>query len=139
MDPGPAGRRRRPGTSPTLPRVEWREGVHLVGTPLWCDARCSRDVCFVSSARVGELRRHRQILTSDRTALLLEASGALPRAGARSRQTEATTASTRFPNSIRGGFVSDFLTRPSRGGSLMIRDLNSSGRVPASRRTMIAP
>lgn len=34
--------------------VSWREGVHLTGTPIWCDARRRRDVCFVSSAdRVG--------------------------------------------------------------------------------------
>jgi putative mRNA 3-end processing factor len=34
--------------------VSWREGVHLTGTPIWCDARRRRDVCFLSSAdRVG--------------------------------------------------------------------------------------
>src|SRR5262249_23492712 len=37
--------------------VMWRDGVHVVGTPIWCDARRARDVCFVSSAdaigRVG--------------------------------------------------------------------------------------
>src|SRR5579859_7328899 len=30
--------------------VTWRDGVHLTGTPIWCDARRRRDVCFVSSA-----------------------------------------------------------------------------------------
>ncbi|HTL35160.1 MAG TPA: hypothetical protein VL326_18660 [Kofleriaceae bacterium] len=35
--------------------VTWREGVHLTGTPIWCDARRRRDVCFASSAdRVGK-------------------------------------------------------------------------------------
>ena len=34
--------------------MTWRDGVHLTGTPIWCDARRRRDVCFVSSAdRVG--------------------------------------------------------------------------------------
>ena len=34
--------------------VTWRDGVHLTGTPIWCDARRRRDVCFLSSAdRVG--------------------------------------------------------------------------------------
>lgn len=37
--------------------MTWRDGVHVVGTPIWCDARRARDVCFVSSAdaigRVG--------------------------------------------------------------------------------------
>ena len=29
--------------------MTWRDGVHLTGTPIWCDARRRRDVCFVSS------------------------------------------------------------------------------------------
>lgn len=34
--------------------MTWRDGVHLTGTPIWCDARRRRDVCFVSGAdRVG--------------------------------------------------------------------------------------
>jgi hypothetical protein len=31
-------------------KVTWRDGVHLTGTPIWCDARRRRDVCFLSSA-----------------------------------------------------------------------------------------
>jgi len=34
--------------------VTWRDGVHVDGTVLWCDARRARAVCFVSSAdRLG--------------------------------------------------------------------------------------
>ncbi|MEZ4364811.1 MAG: hypothetical protein R2939_00825 [Kofleriaceae bacterium] len=34
--------------------VVWRDGVHVAGTVLWCDARRARSVCFVSSAdRLG--------------------------------------------------------------------------------------
>src|SRR5262245_44831781 len=51
--------------------VEWREGVHIVGTPLWCDARHTREACFVSSARVPGARRHRQVLATDVTLRLL--------------------------------------------------------------------
>jgi putative mRNA 3-end processing factor len=40
---------RRPRAAP-VPPVTWRDGVHLTGTPIWCDARRRRDVCFVSSA-----------------------------------------------------------------------------------------
>jgi hypothetical protein len=51
-------RRRAARTSPaTSEPVTWRDGVHVVGTPIWCDARRARDICFVSSAdaigRVG--------------------------------------------------------------------------------------
>jgi putative mRNA 3-end processing factor len=50
--------RRAARASPaTSEPVTWRDGVHVVGTPIWCDARRARDVCFVSSAdaigRVG--------------------------------------------------------------------------------------
>jgi putative mRNA 3-end processing factor len=33
--------------------VTWRDGVHLTGTPIWCDARRRRDVCFLSSINAG--------------------------------------------------------------------------------------
>jgi putative mRNA 3-end processing factor len=57
--------------------VTWRDGVHLTGTPLWCDARRRRDICFVSSAdRVGRTG-HGQLIASPLTLALLGASGAL--------------------------------------------------------------
>ena len=35
---------------PTAPApVSWRDGIHITGTPLWCDALRTRDVCFLSS------------------------------------------------------------------------------------------
>ena len=30
--------------------MTWRDGVHVTGTPIWCDARRRRDICFLSSA-----------------------------------------------------------------------------------------
>ncbi len=30
--------------------MTWRDGVHLTGTSIWCDATRRRDVCFVSAA-----------------------------------------------------------------------------------------
>ena len=55
--------------------MTWRDGVHLTGTPIWCDARRRRDVCFVSSAdRVGKTG-HGQLIASPLTLALLGASG----------------------------------------------------------------
>lgn len=53
--------------------MAWRDGVHLTGTPIWCDARRRRDVCFVSSAeRVGRAG-HGQLIGSPLTLALLDA------------------------------------------------------------------
>lgn len=66
--------RRSPASSPPA-SVTWRDGVHLTGTPIWCDARRRRDVCFVSSAeRVGKTG-HGQLIASPLTLALLGASG----------------------------------------------------------------
>jgi hypothetical protein len=47
--------------------------VHLTGTPIWCDARRRRDVCFVSSAeRVGRAG-HGQLIATPATLALLGA------------------------------------------------------------------
>ncbi len=63
--------RKRAATLEPRPAVEWREGVHILGTPLWCDALHTREVCFVSHAGVPEAHRHRQIIaTADSVALL---------------------------------------------------------------------
>src|SRR5687767_11207119 len=65
---------RRPRAAPTA-SVTWRDGVHLTGTPIWCDARRRRDVCFVSSAdRVGKAG-HGQLIGAPLTLALLGASG----------------------------------------------------------------
>src|SRR5687767_15843485 len=64
---------RRPRTAPALP-VSWRDGVHLTGTSIWCDALRRRDVCFVSAAdRVGRLA-HGQLIATPTTIALLGAS-----------------------------------------------------------------
>jgi putative mRNA 3-end processing factor len=55
--------------------VTWRDGVHLTGTPIWCDARRRRDVCFLSSAdRVGRTG-HGQLIGTAITLALLDAAG----------------------------------------------------------------
>jgi putative mRNA 3-end processing factor len=59
-----------------MPPVTWRDGVHLTGTPIWCDARRRRDVCFVSSAdRVGRTG-HGQLIGTAITLAMLGARGA---------------------------------------------------------------
>jgi putative mRNA 3-end processing factor len=74
--------RRRPKAA-VAPAVEWRGGVHVRGTPVWCDARTTREACFVSSAIVPEARRHRQIIATQATLALLPGAGALASKGAR--------------------------------------------------------
>src|SRR5215468_2521820 len=65
---------RRPRTTPNAP-VTWRDGVHLTGTPIWCDARRRRDVCFLSSAdRIGRTG-HGQLIGTAITLALVDASG----------------------------------------------------------------
>lgn len=52
--------------------------MHLTGTPIWCDARRRRDVCFVSSAeRVGRAGHGQLIATPATLALLGAAAGHL--------------------------------------------------------------
>jgi hypothetical protein len=56
--------------------VTWRDGVHLTGTPIWCDARRRRDVCFVSGAtRLGA--GHGQLIATPQTLALIGAKGQL--------------------------------------------------------------
>ena len=51
--------------------MSWRDGVHITGTPIWCDARRRRDVCFLSSAdRVGRAG-HGQLIATPLTLALL--------------------------------------------------------------------
>lgn len=54
----------------------WRDGVHLVGTPIWCDARRRRDVCFASAhGRVGRAG-HGQLIATPATLAMVGAEGA---------------------------------------------------------------
>lgn len=57
--------------------MAWRDGVHLTGTPIWCDARRRRDVCFVSSAGVDRMTKsgHGQLIATQLTLGLLGADG----------------------------------------------------------------
>src|SRR5688572_25420747 len=51
--------------------VSWRDGVHVLGTAVWCDARRARAVCFVSSAdRTGRAGHGQLIATAETLALL---------------------------------------------------------------------
>ena len=68
-------RRQRAAALAPAAAVSWRDGVHLTGTPIWCDARRRRDVCFVSSAdRVGRAG-HGQLIGTPITLALLGARG----------------------------------------------------------------
>lgn len=51
--------------------VGWRDGVQVLGTSVWCDARRARAVCFVSSAdRTGRAGHGQLIATAETLALL---------------------------------------------------------------------
>lgn len=54
------------------PLVSWRDGLHLTGTSIWCDARRSRDVCFASTASALHTARHGQLIATAETIALLE-------------------------------------------------------------------
>jgi putative mRNA 3-end processing factor len=51
--------------------VVWRDGVHLTGTPLWCDARRRQDICFVSSVERIPRTGHGQLIATPATLALL--------------------------------------------------------------------
>lgn len=53
--------------------VSWRDGVHVLGTSVWCDARRARAVCFVSSADRTGRAGHGQLIASAETLALLGA------------------------------------------------------------------
>ncbi|MBI3073919.1 MAG: MBL fold metallo-hydrolase [Deltaproteobacteria bacterium] len=51
--------------------LEYRRGLHLVGTVLWFDSVRARDLSFVSHAHVDHLAPHRKILATPATARLV--------------------------------------------------------------------
>ncbi|HEU4728770.1 MAG TPA: hypothetical protein VFT22_12790 [Kofleriaceae bacterium] len=53
--------------------MTWRDGVHLAGTPIWCDARRRRDICFLSSADRVARAGHGQLIGTPITLALLGA------------------------------------------------------------------
>jgi hypothetical protein len=58
--------------APSAP-VTWRDGVYLTGTPIWCDARRRRDVCFLSSADRVTRTGHGQLIGTQLTLALIGA------------------------------------------------------------------
>lgn len=52
----------------------WRDGVHLTGTPIWCDARRRQDICFVSSVERVPRTGHGQLIATPMTLALLGSS-----------------------------------------------------------------
>ncbi len=50
--------------------VAWRGGIHLCGTPIWCDARRPRDVSFLSAAHAADVARHGQMIATPETLAL---------------------------------------------------------------------
>lgn len=49
----------------------WRDGVHLTGTPIWCDARRRQNVCFASSIERIPRSGHGQLIATPLTLALL--------------------------------------------------------------------
>lgn len=61
----------RAGTGDDASPVTWRDGAHICGTSIWCDARRARDVCFVSSADRLAGRGHGQLIATAPTLALI--------------------------------------------------------------------
>lgn len=55
--------------------ITWRDGLHLTGTSIWCDAKRARDICFVSVASAIRRARHGQLVGSPETLKMLERPG----------------------------------------------------------------
>lgn len=91
--------------------VTWRQGVHLVGSALWCDALRAQELCFVSSALALPKTRKRAgtLLCTQTTLSLLAALGRAPQ----------------------GAQLLSPLGRPFFWGSLRL-ELFASGDVPGS-------
>jgi hypothetical protein len=64
---GRKGKLRAPADQP----VVWRDGVHVAGTAIWCDARRARELCFVSRADRVSGSRHGQLIATAETFALL--------------------------------------------------------------------
>src|SRR4051812_48627747 len=78
MSPCHVARRARTARLAPAAPVSWRDGVHLTGTPIWCDARRRRDVCFVSSADRVVRAGHGQLIGTPITlALIADETGHL--------------------------------------------------------------
>jgi Cft2 family RNA processing exonuclease len=78
-----------PPTVDELPEVEYRDGLHLVGSVVWFDAARVRDLAFISHAHVQALLPHRKVLMTEGTLRLLRAGH--PTATARLRAADVLT------------------------------------------------
>ncbi len=52
--------------------IEYKNGIHIIGTNLWLDSRDSQELCFVSHAHVDHLGSHSNIIVSRPTARFYE-------------------------------------------------------------------
>lgn len=52
--------------------MSWRDGVHIGGTQIWCDALRAREICFVSRADEMASTRHGQLVATGETLALLD-------------------------------------------------------------------
>ncbi|MCS6915651.1 MAG: hypothetical protein RMK29_12630 [Myxococcales bacterium] len=69
---GAIGRGREAVGSGEAPCFVWRDGVHVPGTVLWCDARRAHSLCFLSHAGRRFGSRRCQILCTDITLRILQ-------------------------------------------------------------------
>jgi len=52
--------------------VSWRDGLHITGTQIWCDALRAREICFLSRADAVPSARHGQIIATAETVAMLD-------------------------------------------------------------------
>jgi Cft2 family RNA processing exonuclease len=52
--------------------IEYQNGIHIKGTPLWLDAKRRVDFSFISHAHIDHAVRHKEILATKETARLYE-------------------------------------------------------------------
>lgn len=67
-----------PASVPANVPAIWRDGVHLVSTPIWCDAPRRRELCFVSAIDAVSLQRHGQLVATATTLALLRGQRRTP-------------------------------------------------------------
>ena len=67
--------------APELPKVIYRQGIHLLGTVLWFDAVARQELCFLSNA-IEAVRpaQHRKVVCTEETARLITLRGGRARA-----------------------------------------------------------
>lgn len=81
----------------------WRNGVHLCGTAIWCDALRARDICFLSRADAVGRVRHGQIIATGETLLTIDDGGRGPDSVLSSPYGRPFTLGTRRLELVRSG------------------------------------